>query len=128
MNIQNIRNTYPKSYKALKQWLKAEMLKAMQDVQQRAAFGYTANNFKPETVVEALDMDGAITQMCSSPQGVRTLYDFFDNNQIYMIIHKTDTFWEALVNTGVSKAGYNRSEAEEYGYLDCFHQLEKQLL
>lgn len=63
----------------------------------------------------------------------RTLYEFFDDKKLELLIDKPSHSWQYSVNDPVvmisSVAGFkSRIEAEESGFQECFEILEKQLI
>jgi hypothetical protein len=55
---------------------------------------------------------------------LRGLYDFFDKNNIFLLINRENGLWTSTVGDAKVTAA-NRSKAEEEGFINCFEILEK---
>lgn len=135
LDYKSIKEKCPKSSQKLEEFMN-ESLKAFQQsmLEDFGSYPYEEKDFEiPEITTEIVEE--SIQNMLSSG-ALRSLYEFFDNNGVYVAIippHKAED-WKWNIhkegNPGVlsNEATYNnRSRAEVFGFSKAFEELESKL-
>lgn len=113
MNINTLKNNYPKSFEALKDW-------SLQIIKRTS--GITSE------VIDKIPIESVIQLVLSNSSSKRQLYDFMDSYNIYISIIRSEKGFIYTINQ-LDREGWleNRIQAEEFAYLEGFNILEKQL-
>jgi|SRR5882757_77304 len=113
LNPVEIKNSYPKAYAKLEEWVK-------QDYNDSAL---------PKEIKEAFTLDNLVTGALTA--GYRSLWGFFDENEIYLFVARDgDSFGYGIgpSKNGMMANGFDeRMEAEIEGFFIAFNLLEKTL-
>lgn len=124
MNIEIIKEKYPKSYNKLGKWL---------DNQLNSAYSKLEDNEVNKALKETITNELIINLTLSSPQTQRNLYDFFDFYSIHMFVMGSIEWQFKIIgpanhNNKENEQKYpNRILAEEAGYFMAFSELENKL-
>lgn len=108
LNGDKVFDQYPKSTKAIKEWI--------------GSFPQAAEVLGDEAFI----FDNSIKALFY--YDVRKLYEFFDSQGLVLLIGKIEDHWSFHIEADLhSYSSDSRIEAEEKGFQMCFELLEKKL-
>lgn len=102
LNAFEIRKNFKKSYEALVAFMEARI----------------SNHIK-------MDEETVVGTLIYAPRQV--LYDFFDDNKLFINIHGSDNYWKyTFVANSNSDPYTSRASAEKHGFMEAFQILNSQ--
>ena len=110
LDVKEVKTKYPKSYNKLKEW-----------------FFLPDKQAEDQPVFVPTEKGSEDLAMATLQFNSRVLYDFFDDQGIYVSLFRNEDEMFNYYVKDVSFASVTRNEAEEKVFILAFEELEKQL-